>query len=404
MLAILLAFGAVWWRVASEHHKALAAHFRSSAATINRQKQLLDSINGAVSEHIGLKDEDGIYRYVNPAFAATMGRPIGQMIGLDDEALFGHGTAQRLELADRRARETGLPVTLEERLYISGKQRYLQFCKAPYQDDTGAVTGLVSVSRDVTELVEQREKHDKAVKQTIAALVLAIETRDPYLAGHSRRVADLAGAVAKRVGAGPGEISTVTIAADLCQIGKLAVPRSVLTKPARLDEPEMAMVREHVAHAASLLRDIDFGLPVLETISQMHERIDGKGYPHGLLEHEISQTAQILGLCDVFCARVEPRAHRRGISVADALAILEGNPGALQPGPGGGPPHGRGVGPGRKAGGGHPQEAGHAVISRPKEAKNTRNCRILGPGGLICATTSRLRAFGRRDMTFGTGG
>lgn len=331
VVAILLAFGAVWWRLASQHHKTLAAHFQSSAATISRQKRLLDSINGAISEHIGLKDEDGIYRYVNPAFAAAMGRPIGQMIGLDDEALFGHGTAQRLEIADRRARETGLPVTLEERLYISGKQRVLQFCKAPYHDDSDNVTGLVSVSRDVTELVDQREKREKAVKQTIAALVLAIEARDPYLTGHSRRVADLAAEIAKQVGASAEEISTVAIAADLCQVGKLGVPRSVLTKPARLDEPELALVRGHVAHAANLLREIDFGLPVLDTITQMHERIDGKGYPHGLLGHEISQAAQILGLCDVFCARVEPRAHRQGIGAGEALAILEGNPERYSP-------------------------------------------------------------------------
>jgi len=74
-----------------------------------------------------------------------------------------------------------------------------------------------------------------------------------------------------------------------------------------------------------MLEGIDFGLPVLETLCQMHERIDGGGYPEGLGGDQILTTAQVLGLCDVFCARVEPRAHRSGISSDQALRILDDN-------------------------------------------------------------------------------
>ena len=84
-------------------------------------------------------------------------------------------------------------------------------------------------------------------------------------------------------------------------------------------------MQDHVAHAATVLRDMDFGLPVLETICQMHERLDGGGYPEGLSGDQIRQSARILGACDVFCARVEPRAYRAGIAPAAALDILEQN-------------------------------------------------------------------------------
>src|SRR5690606_37144878 len=82
----------------------------------------------------------------------------------------------------------------------------------------------------------------------------------------------------------------------------------------------------HVDHTAAILRDIDFDLPVLEAVTQMHERLDGGGYPAGLAGEQISLPARIVGACDVFCARIEPRAYRGGIAPEEALAILEQNP------------------------------------------------------------------------------
>jgi HD-GYP domain-containing protein (c-di-GMP phosphodiesterase class II) len=201
----------------------------------------------------------------------------------------------------------------------------------PYQDESGEISGIVSVTRDVTELVEEQKKRERAVHQMVAALVRAVELRDPYLAGHSRRLAGFSVAIAQRLEASPEEIATVEIAANLSQIGKLAVPREILTKPGRLTEAEIMQMQQHIDHAASILRDIDFELPVLETIYQMHERLDGKGYPAGLSGDRISRTAQILGACDVFCARLEPRSYRSGIAPETALEILNQNDGRYDP-------------------------------------------------------------------------
>lgn len=325
VIAVAIAFGAFWWRLASLHNSALAEQYRTLANRIQTQKQLLDSVNGAISEFIGLKALDGTYRYVNTAFAEAASRKPETMVGLDDAAIFGQGTAQRLALSDRRVLSSREPVSADEEVYLDGQLRYLQISKAPFLDAAGEPGGIVSVTRDVTDLVEQQRKKERAIQQMVAALVRAIELRDPYLAGHSRRVAEFAAAVGKQLGCSDDELSTLELAANLSQIGKLSVRKELLTKPSRLTDSEQKEMEAHVAHAVDFLHGIDFELPVVETIAQMHERLDGQGYPKGLKDDEISLTGRILGTCDVFCARLEPRSYRAGLSPDEVLDILEQN-------------------------------------------------------------------------------
>jgi PAS domain S-box-containing protein len=325
VFTITAVFGAVWFQLRSSHSRMMADQFRHLAARIQTQKRFLDSINGSIADHIGLKAADGSYRYANSAFARAVGRAAEEIVGMDDAALFGKGTADRLALSDRAALESGSVITSNEEIYLDGNRYYLQFSKLPFLDEQDQSKGVVSVARDVTELAEEQKKRDRAMRQMVNALVHAIELRDPYLAGHTRRVASLAVAVARRLNLSAQEISTLEIAANLSQLGKLAISRQLLNKPGRLDEAEIAEIRKHVDHAAFILRDIDFELPVQPTIYQMHERLDGRGYPAGLKADEILVTAQILGACDVFVARIEPRSYRAGLSNEEALTILDGN-------------------------------------------------------------------------------
>lgn len=325
VFTVVAVFGAVWAHLHSNHNSMMADQFKRLAAQIQTQKQFLDSINGSIADYIGLKAADGTYRYANKAFAKAVGRRPEEIIGLNDVALFGQGTADRLALSDQKALEQGRVITFNEEVYLDGVQRYLQFSKLPFHDIQGQVNGVVSVIRDVTELTKEQAKRDRAVRQMVTALVRAIELRDPYLAGHSRRVASLSVTVAKRLQLPTEDIATLEIAANLSQLGKLAISRKLLNKPDRLNDAEIAEVRKHLDHGAAMLRDIDFELPVLPTIYQMHERLDGGGYPAGLVADDILITAQILGVCDVFAARVEPRSYRAGLSSEEALKILYDN-------------------------------------------------------------------------------
>lgn len=322
---LLVAFGAFWWKLAGDRNKALATQFQRLATRINTQRRLLDGINNTIADHIGLKSTDGKYVYANPAFADAVGRPLTELIGLDDSAIYGHGTAERLAPSDREAMERRQPVTVNERIFLKDVAHHLQISKVPLTEDGGQPTGIVSVARDITDLVLEQERRERAVRQTVTALVRAIELRDPYLAGHSRRLSSLAAMVATQLSAAPTVIATVEIAANLSQIGKLTISRALLTKTERLTAEEVAIVQGHVDHAAKVLRDIDFGLPVYEAIYQMHERLDGAGYPNQLKGDDVRIEARILGACDVFCARIAPRSYRPGITTDAAMEILREN-------------------------------------------------------------------------------
>ena len=173
--------------------------------------------------------------------------------------------------------------------------------------------------------VKNIERGDAIATKDGDTLVRAIELRDPYLAGHSRRVAEFSLAVGKQIGCSEEELATLELAANLSQIGKLAIRKDLLNKPARLTAEEIAEMEAHVDHAVEFLQGIDFELPVVETIAQMHERLNGEGYPKGLKGEAISLTGRILGACDVFCARLEPRSYRSGLAPEAVLDILAEN-------------------------------------------------------------------------------
>jgi len=316
----------------NENNAALADQFKRIADSIESQRRFLDSVNNSIAEYIGVKSRDGKYRYLNPAFAQAVHRPIEEAVGMDDAALFGQGTAERLAQSDQRVLEQNVPVTFNAEVYLQSRLHHLQVSKAPYQDDSGATAGIVSVMRDVTELVEEQQKRERASQQMVASRVKAVELRDPYLAGHSRRLAGFARAVAEEMEAGNEVVATVEVAAYLSQIGKLAVPVEVLTKPGRLTDEEVVQMQSHVHHAARILRDIDFELPVLEAVTKMQERLGGQGYPDGISGDQIPLTARILGACDVFCARIEPRVYRSSITPESTLDILDQNDGRYDQG------------------------------------------------------------------------
>ncbi len=315
-------FGAIWAAMASTHDRKVARHFEMLAARIDQQRQLLDRINNTIGDFIVLKDLQGNYQYVNPAFAEAVGREAESLIGQTSEAVFGFDTARRLGRSDEQVLATGEPVTSRETVYLQSKPHHLQISKAPLKDAQGKITGIVSVSRDITEMIEVQKSREQATHKTVEALVRAIELTDPYLAGHSRLMGTLAVQVAKVLNASDRVVATVETAANLCQIGKLFVDRNLLLKTEPLTKEEKKQMEAHVEHAAKVLRDIDFGLPVFEAVCQMNENMDGGGYPEGLTGDQIAFSARILGAVNSFCAMVEPRAYRGARAVQESLDIL----------------------------------------------------------------------------------
>ena len=323
-----IAFGAFWALLVSYQERKGARHFAALAEEIEKQRQLLDRINNTISDYIMLQDLKGDYLYVNPAFATAVGRPPEEMIGLDSKAVFGDDTARRLEHADQQLLTSGESVTLHERVSLQSQPHHLQISKSALKDAEGKVTGIVSVIRDVTEIVEEQKRQQQAASRTVEALVRAIELTDPYLAGHAHLMGRLGVEVARVMNASDVDIATVETAANLSQVGKLFVDRELLFKAETLTLEEKAKMEQHVEHAAKVLEGIDFGLPVYQAVCQMHETLDGKGYPKGLQGDEIALPARILAVVNSFCAMVEPRSYRSARPVGEIMTILESADGA----------------------------------------------------------------------------
>ncbi len=316
-------FGAIWALLISNQERKVAKHFEALAQEIEQQRQLLDSINNTIADYIVLKDVQGRYLYVNPAFATAVGREPEELIGLDHEAVFGYDTARRLEHSDQQVQTGGMPVTFNETLYIQSQPHHLQISKSPLKDAEGNVTGIVSVLRDVTEFVEVQKRQEQATAKTVEALVRAIELTDPYLAGHSRLLRTLGVEVAKTLNVAELDLATVETAANLSQVGKLFVDRQLLFKAEALTAEEKREMESHVDHAAKVLQDIDFGLPIFEAIYQMNETLDGQGYPQGLKGDAVCLPARILSVVNSFCAMVAPRAYRGSRTVDETLQIMD---------------------------------------------------------------------------------
>jgi PAS domain S-box-containing protein len=322
ILIFSITFGAIWAKLIGNQDRKVAEYFEAMAQRIENQRQLLDRINGTIADFIGLKDLQGRYQYVNPAFARAVGRSPEELLGFDDEAIFGFDTARRLEHSDHQVQTGSELVTTSETLYLQSRQYHLQFSKSPLKDAGGRINGIVSVIRDVTEMVEAQQRQEQATQKTVEALVRAVELTDPYLAGHSRLMRELAAAVAKALNASKLETATVETAANLSQIGKLFVDRTLLFKTEALTAEEKKAMEQHVVHAGKVLHGIDFGLPIYEAVSQMNECPDGSGYPAGLKGDAISLTARVLGAVNSFCAMVGPRAYRSARTPDESLAIL----------------------------------------------------------------------------------
>ncbi|MDR1397549.1 MAG: PAS domain-containing protein [Desulfarculales bacterium] len=326
----LLGF-AGWWNLTSKRNQKMAQEFFYLASQEKLQRSLLDSINASVLDFICLKDMDGYYTYVNASMARTLGQDAEKMVGKTDQDVFGYSTGKRLEVADQQVVQSGRAMSTRETVYIAGKKYEFQISKVPYFDTDNKLEGIVSVFRDITEMVAAQERQNKAMEGIVQAMVVSVEMIDPYLGGHSDRVRILGESVAQNLNMGEDSIATVKLAANLSQLGKLFVDRRLLEKEGVYTEEERIAMRKHVEYAAKILHNIDFSLPIYETVYEMNERPDGTGYPKGLKHDEILPEALVLGVVNTFCAMMRPRSYREGLTMDRALELMKANPGQNDP-------------------------------------------------------------------------
>ena len=156
-------------------------------------------------------------------------------------------------------------------------------------------------------------------EDTIQAMAITAEMRDPYTAGHQRRVTHLATTIAAEMGLAEDRISGLRLAGLVHDIGKTRVPVEILTNPLKLSEAEFSIIKTHPTVGYDILKTIDFPQPIAKIVYQHHERLDGSGYPGGITGNDIMLEAKILAVADVVEAMSSHRPYRPAIGLDKAL-------------------------------------------------------------------------------------
>jgi len=180
-------------------------------------------------------------------------------------------------------------------------------------------------------LEQKVEERTTQLKETldgvIQAMALTIEFRDPYTAGHQKRVADIAVAIAKEMDIPKDQLECIRVAGKIHDLGKISVPAEILSKPGRLNENEFSIIKTHPTIGYDIIASIEFPWPIAQVILQHHEKIDGSGYPQGLAGADILLEARIICVADVVEAMASHRPYRPALGIEEALNEISNNKG-----------------------------------------------------------------------------
>lgn len=306
------------------------ACYRHHMERLRREDRMwMQTTLDSVGEAIISTDAAGVVTYTN-AVAATMcsasqaelkGKPLAGVICFSDAldetidpvslALAGSSSARSDALFLHMGNGNKIPVEAS--------------CRA-VQDEHGDVMGAALAFRDITgrkqtvrELRNTVAKLRQTVEATVQALVVASEKRDPYTAGHQQRVAQLAVAIARRLGWEGEQLDSIRVTGLLHDIGKIYLPAEILSKPARLTDMEMGLVRTHSQAGFDILAGVPFPWQVAQVVLQHHERLDGTGYPDGLSGDDILIESRIICVADVVEAMSSHRPYRAALGMERAL-------------------------------------------------------------------------------------
>lgn len=206
------------------------------------------------------------------------------------------------------------------------KQRLVAENRSLYQE---AQRELAERKRAEEESRRYSEKLQDLIENITKAIALTTEMRDPYTSGHQQRVTQLAYAISEEMGLDKEIVAGIRVAGSLHDIGKMYIPGEILTKPGKLTEIELDMIRTHPEAGYSIVKTIEFPWPVAQIVLQHHERMDGSGYPAGLSAKDILLEAKILGVADVVEAMASHRPYRPALGIDKALEEISQKKGVL---------------------------------------------------------------------------
>ena len=268
--------------------------------------------------------------YANPRAAEILGNEPGKLLGKPFRDIVAGADWPRVEAEIRRV------MTGET---ASGKVEFTSR-RADGREIMIGAQGIrilhegrpatLGVMQDISEKQRAEEQIrryvlqlESAVKSTVAVAMALSELRDPYTAGHERRVADVAVAIGRELGLDTDRLEGLRVAGQLHDVGKMTIPTEILAKPGRLSPTEYELIKGHAQAGYEVLKAVEFPWPVAEIARQHHERVDGSGYPQGLKGEAILLEARIMAVADVVEAMSSHRPYRAGLGIERALAEIE---------------------------------------------------------------------------------
>ncbi|NLA41995.1 MAG: PAS domain S-box protein [Smithella sp.] len=290
------------------------------------------SVFNNIQEGIFRTTPEGRFLLANPAMAIILGYDspeelIDSMTDVSNQ-LYAHPeqreqTIKRLEQQD---------LIKNEELQFIKKDKSLIWVSRTIQairDEQGKILCLEGLMEDITNRRNSVEQLRKALGGTVHAIASVVETKDPYTAGHQRRVADIARAIAREMDLSQEQINGLRMAATIHDIGKVSVPSEILSSPRKLTPLEFGLIKTHAQSGYDIIKDIEFPWPIARMIIEHHERMDGSGYPNGLTGDKILLESRILAVADVVEAMATHRPYRPSLGLDKALEEIAQNRGRL---------------------------------------------------------------------------
>lgn len=264
--------------------------------------------------------QDGVFKFANEAVAQLTGYDSPRDLTGKEFAPFVAAEFRELVLEKHRSTMSGegAPSIFEiAMLRKDGSEVPIEVTSGIIRYE-GRPAAIVTV-RDITDRELVLDKVKKSLNGTIYAMSKMVETRDPYTSGHQLRVARLARAIAREMDLAAGQVDGIFMAAAVHDIGKISIPEGILSKPGRLTELELNIIKNHPQVGFDILKNVEFAWPITHVVLQHHERLDGSGYPRGLSGDDIPVEARILSVADVVEAMSSHRPYRPTLGVDKAL-------------------------------------------------------------------------------------
>ncbi len=318
-------------------------------AALAKRREVEDALVQSEKKYRDIFDRarEGLFQATPEGRFIVANRALARMLGHESpEALMAAVTCIPSELCVCRKDSDLLLKTLEwsgslhqyevQFLRKDGRPIWVSTNVMPVKNGVGRVLHYEGNIEDISARKMAEEEREssftrlrKALGATVQALAVTAETRDPYTAGHQRRVADLARAIGTRMGLTADQRDGLRMAGTIHDLGKISIPAEILSMPRKLTEIEYGLIQTHAQRGYDILKDIEFPWPIARMVLEHHERSDGSGYPRGLRGKEMLIESRIIAVADVTEAIASHRPYRPGYGVKAALDEIAKKKGRL---------------------------------------------------------------------------